>query len=609
MQIRRVTIERFRGIELLEFFPGVRTLILGPNNAGKSTALEALDLLLHHGLGRSRPPPREVDYFGRRVADGFRIEAVLGELVDSFRAEVYEQLEGWNASERLVVPEPDGEGIETVVRVEALGTSDFEVIHQFAKSGGSNRFSPRLRQHVGWVFDGRARDPVHQLAFYRGGLLDRVFSEIDLETPTDLLRAALIGGAEQVSTEEGVSSVLDEIAEDLHSLGLLSAAEKPSFEAGPISTRELLQALRLSLPATEGVQIPMDRQGRGAQRLVLLAVLLRLAKTRLPAAIIGGFEEPEEALEPLRQAQVARMLRSISLTGGQVLVVTHSPEIVRGFQLDDVLLLSERTAGRHSRQLRDEVSKSARQGYERRLDGPIVRALFARVPFLVEGPGDRAVFDVFWEALAASDVITPADHLGLDAINCEGVDKLPTAALLLREAGKPVAAWRETDVESTRLVDEGNAAAIVSYADAPDATNLEEAIAGYCAMDTLVLALTAIADDRSYSWGEQRTDLLQRSGPIVTDPDIREAMKSSGSLAELLSMLPDPEARQLVAAGLKSKTVAPFEIKGARPARVLAERIVDSEGVPAFFGNAFVQLAEWIEAGCPGSRDIQMAAT
>jgi ABC-type uncharacterized transport system fused permease/ATPase subunit len=61
MRICRLTITRFRGIEGLSFEPGERTLILGPQNAGKGTVLEALDLLLHHGLGRPRQPPTEID--------------------------------------------------------------------------------------------------------------------------------------------------------------------------------------------------------------------------------------------------------------------------------------------------------------------------------------------------------------------------------------------------------------------------------------------------------------------------------------------------------------------------------------------------------------------
>src|SRR4051812_31981875 len=109
------------------------------------------------------------------------------------------------------------------------------------------------------------------------------------------------------------------------------------FEAGAVSQRELLQSLRLALPS-DGQQIPLMRQGRGAQRLVLVTILLRLARAAGGGtALIGGFEEPEEALEPLRQAQLAGMLMGIANEGGQVFVVTHSPEIARRFEIDDFL--------------------------------------------------------------------------------------------------------------------------------------------------------------------------------------------------------------------------------------------------------------------------------
>jgi len=86
MRIHRLKIERFRGIRDLTLAPGPKTVILGPNNAGKSTILEALDLLLHAGLGRQRPAPTEIDYFNRETAPGFVIEAVIGELPPAFMA-------------------------------------------------------------------------------------------------------------------------------------------------------------------------------------------------------------------------------------------------------------------------------------------------------------------------------------------------------------------------------------------------------------------------------------------------------------------------------------------------------------------------------------------
>ena len=178
MRIRRLTIDRFRGLNHLEIFPGPRTLIIGPNNAGKSTVLEALDLLLHHGIGRPRPAPSEIDYFGRNTDVEFSIEAVIGELTLSFSAEVRAHLEGWRDEQHEVVPETDGDGIEPIVRVRVRGSSDLDAVHEFAKPEAEGaRFSPRLRIELGWVFDGRIRDPAYQLGFYQGGLLERLFAQ------------------------------------------------------------------------------------------------------------------------------------------------------------------------------------------------------------------------------------------------------------------------------------------------------------------------------------------------------------------------------------------------------------------------------------------------
>lgn len=64
-----------------------------------------------------------------------------------------------------------------------------------------------------------------------------------------------------------------------------------------------MQTLRLAF-RQGGVNIPLHRQGRGALRLLLVSALLRLARTAVGSHLIAAFEEPEEALEPLRQNQV-----------------------------------------------------------------------------------------------------------------------------------------------------------------------------------------------------------------------------------------------------------------------------------------------------------------
>jgi putative ATP-dependent endonuclease of the OLD family len=611
MRIRRLAISRFRGIEELVFDPGDRTVILGPQNAGKSTVLEALDLLLHHGFGRPRRPPTEVDYFRRSPANGFEIEAVLGDLTDEFLADVREHLEGWNAEARELVPEPDGDGIERVVRVRVRGTPELTYAHEFAKPESEGApFNAARRVRAGWVFDGRTRDPLRQLSFYQGGLLERLFLGADLDPATDALRRALAQGADDVNEDAAIADVLTTLAEDLQGLGLLEGSERPAFEAGAVSQRELLQSLRLALPAGDAT-IPLFRQGRGAQRLVLVSVLLRLARAASGGAVlIGGFEEPEEALEPLRQAQLAGMLVKIADEGGQVFVVTHSPEIARRFEIDDFLLLAERTAGHDAQPLRTVLTPPVRQTYERRLDGAVVRGLFAKIPVLVEGPGDRALFDVFWRALAESKRVRPAEELGLDVVNCEGESGIPMLAAVLDQAGKSVVAWVERDTDQVRetlerLRHEGHCAALVLHGDHPGKQNLEQALAQACSISALAAGMNEIAADRGYSWEKQQADLISR----CPSQDARDVVKEAESITGALGALDPQVARALVAAALGSKTAAPFDLKGGRQARIFATAVVETQGVPDRFASALEQLHTWIQGGCQPTVEVEMWRT
>lgn len=594
MRVRRLSIERFRGIEFLELFPAARTVLVGPNNSGKSTVLEALDLLLHSGAGRPRPGPAEIDYFDRDPAAGFRIEVVLGGLDAAFSADVHEALEGWRAASNELVAEPDGEGVEPVVRVEVQGTPDFELVHAFAKPEMNGaRFGRASRVRIGWVFDGRAREPSRQLGFYQGGLLDQLFAGLELGPAVDALRSAIESGADTINDDAVIGPELVALAEDLSGLGLLDEGA-PEFEAGAISQRELLQALRLAMPGHGDRPIPLLRQGRGTQRLLVLAILLRVARSRRGPVLIGGFEEPEEALEPLRQSQAARMLAGLADAGGQIFLATHSPDVVRGFALNDIVLISPGPRPRLW-PLAQTLSGPARHGLERRIDGPLVRSLFLPIPVVVEGPSDRAVFQVFWDALASDSRVRAGDHIGIEAVSAEGITLMPLSIQILAEAGKEVVAWLERDDPRGQVVvDQGHARCVLLYPDNPDRNNLERLLAQAYSLDALAAGMSALAADRGDDWNSQRDDLTRRATSAVGDPAARAGVAAAPDLRAALAAPVEGEARALVAACLSAKSApAPFEIKGARAARVFAEALVAADGVAEPFARSFVQLGAW----------------
>jgi putative ATP-dependent endonuclease of OLD family len=188
------------------------------------------------------------------------IEAVVGGLDEPTLAETNRFLEGWRAAGAELVGEP-GEGIEPVVRVRVRGTPEFDLLHEFAKPEAEGaRFGRPLRASLGWVFDGRQRDPARQLAFYQGGMLDRLFAAESLDPAVGELRAALEAGAMAVNDDDAVADVLGGLADYLRRLGLVDEGDSPEFEVGAVSQRELLQSLLLALPA-QGVQIPLFPTG------------------------------------------------------------------------------------------------------------------------------------------------------------------------------------------------------------------------------------------------------------------------------------------------------------------------------------------------------------
>lgn len=607
VQIRRLTIDRFRGIEHAEIHPGPRTVLVGPNNAAKSTILEALDLVLHPGLGRARPAPDELDYFARDPSAGFVIEVVLGDLADPFLAEVREHLEGWNAVTRAIDPEPDAEGCEAAVRVRVSGSPDFDLAHEFAKQESQGaRFGPRLRRQVGWLFDGRSRDPSWQMVFHRGGVLDRMFDGVDLTPALDHVRGGLRQGAAGFSGDAAVLSVISQLGQDLQDLHVLDVPGLPEFELGGVSERELLQTLRLALPALPQITIPLRRQGRGVQRLLLVAALLRLAAQDDAPPPIGAFEEPEEALEPLRQTQIAAMIMNVSERGGQVFVVTHSTEIARAFGVDDLHLVGTQPRGT-TISLKDTLTERAKQGYERRLDGPAVQALFSRIPVLVEGPSDRAFFTVLWDHLATNGQVAARYARSLEFINCEGAPRQPEMARLLCEAGKSVVGWAEGDVpdDLRRLRSGGHCASLVLFPGDADRHNLEALISADSTLAALAAGMQAVADTRGYTWDQQREALVSHCEEA--DVAQREAMKAASDVAEVLGALPEGVARRLVRSALDPKRVGPFEMKGARPARLMAEAIVATDGVLGAFVGVMTGLDAWIGLNCPtGPHELTM---
>lgn len=106
--------------------------------------------------------------------------------------------------------------------------------------------------------------------------------------------------------------------------------------------------------------IPINKRGSGVKRLVLISFFRAEAERRQSEAslpnIVYAIEEPETSQHPEHQRGLTDALIALSQAANtQVLLTTHSPEIVKRLKFENIQLVSDGTRERISRVLQNEL--------------------------------------------------------------------------------------------------------------------------------------------------------------------------------------------------------------------------------------------------------------
>jgi putative ATP-dependent endonuclease of OLD family len=208
--IRRLSVERFRGIKNLVWHPGQGVnLILGGGDVGKTTILEAIALLLSPSNARTIA---DTDYHRRDVATEFAIEAVMTLPADSG---IHDQVRAswpwkWNGTE-VVVPAADGEAEvgEPVYKLRVRGTADLELVFEVVQpDGNTDPLSVGLRRSIGLVRLGGDERGDRDLRLVQGSALDRLVSD-------NALRSRIASALADTDAEEQLLPAGQRAFEDL----------------------------------------------------------------------------------------------------------------------------------------------------------------------------------------------------------------------------------------------------------------------------------------------------------------------------------------------------------------------------------------------------------
>ncbi len=342
MKIALLKIENFRGIRSGTIQFRDHTVLIGPNNSGKTTVIEALALVL--GRERLVRTLTEHDFFGSdpQPADRIRILATI----TGFEPEDFTAHPDWFRDGRGVpkwfdpqtgdvVPEKARDDQALACQIAFAARFDRESLEvetaRYFHDDGDDVFAEesfisvpaKLIRDVGFFLIPASRSWDRMLSF-GSELFRRVIrSAGGLPAETVLAeRDRLRDPEHRLEDDARLKPVVDEVnAEITRLLGMDSPLR---LRLTATDSDSVLESMVPHFVTGGGETLPSKRQGSGLISLQSLFLLLHFGQKRIEdgESFCMALEEPELHLPPAVQRRVLSRLQSLST---QTIVSTHSP--------------------------------------------------------------------------------------------------------------------------------------------------------------------------------------------------------------------------------------------------------------------------------------------
>ena len=347
MEITSLKIENFRGVQngMIRFSP--HTVLVGANNCGKTTVIEALALLF--GRDRMIRQLTEHDFHGSnpQPADRIRLTAT----VIGFHDDDPSQHPDWFRDDRGIVKWWNaGNGTVHPMRTDPA----WKLACQIAFSARFHRPSLEVEtlryfhddDSVGDVFDDETAAPlparlIRELGFFfvpaartwdrtvsfGSELFRRVVAAGDGQPSESVLaeRDRLRAPEARLEQDERLFPIVDRLNQEMS--GFFRTNPTLHLRVTPTDSDGVLESV-VSHYALNGADVPLPakRHGSGLLSLQHLLLLLQFGRLRVEADenFWMALEEPELHVPPALQRRLVHRIQSLSR---QTLVSTHSPMV------------------------------------------------------------------------------------------------------------------------------------------------------------------------------------------------------------------------------------------------------------------------------------------
>ncbi len=457
MRICQLKIQNFRGIKTSSLIFPNHVVLVGDNNTGKSTVLEAIDLLLGPDRLNRFPVIDEHDFYLGKYQNiqgeenKIILEATITDLNDEQKNKFYDSIEWWDEGNAFLytgqdISQIDISNFKEAIRVTFIGyydseDDDFKGNTYYSRSLMENDspqlFTKKDKQFCGFLYLRALRTGTRALSLEHGSLLDIILRLKEIRPQLWEKTINRLSSFElEDENEIGLSTVLSSIQEAINKYVPKEWGSKPHLKISNL-TRENLRKIITSFVSTgeNGHSAPYYRQGSGTINIMVLAMLSQIAEDR--RNVIFGMEEPETAIPPYAQK---RIIHEINKLSSQSFFTSHSPYVIEEFNLEEVVILRRDSLGELKQskiELPDSIKhKKFRKDFRNRF----CEGLLSRRIIIAEGATENSSLPVVARRLSEleSNLYSSLESLGFCIIDAEGEGQIKDLSILYCNLGKDV---------------------------------------------------------------------------------------------------------------------------------------------------------------------------
>ncbi len=425
MHIVRLTIRGFRGIQSADIVLGRHAVLVGPNNCGKTTIIEALALL----FGRDRLVRRltEHDFHGSAPGVGARITIIA--TVTGFPHNDPQHNTAWFGVDRgvekwldpavkTVRAAPDAQHTELAVQIGFAARFDLDELeaetvrffvddedtlgNPFAEDAYLRTVHTKTLQELGFFLVPASRTWDRWISF-SSELFRRVVATRG-GMPAQAVRAERQRlwsplETERLENQLGLADIVTSVNEELRQL--LPTAPQLKLRLTTTDSDSVLETVIPHFTQGTGPTLPAMRQGTGLVSLQSLLLLMQFGKARAETgkSFVLAVEEPELHIQPSQQKRLVNRLNALC---DQTIVTTHSPIVAAMFPATDTLFVETSNGTLMARPLVDTVPAAPTNHQQHLLYAwrqKLVASLMHECVLIPEGVSDVAWLEALQTAL------------------------------------------------------------------------------------------------------------------------------------------------------------------------------------------------------------------